>query len=546
MIARKRLGDLLQEAGLVDEGNIDEALRIKKENQKLGDALLELGFITEQQLIEVLEFQLGIPHVSLYRYPIEENVLGFVTKETAQNNLLIPLKLQHDNTLVIAMRDPMDYFVIDDLEIGTGMKISPVIAAKDDILYAINKYYFKNDDEIGMAAGDDAESPVIRILDELLNAGVRLKASDIHIDPQEANVLVRYRIDGHLQTEKTIAKQLQNSLTARIKILADMNITQTRLPQDGRIKTIVGAAPVDLRISCLPTVHGEKVVIRILDLNNALMDLTELSFSEANREKYMQLLKNPSGLILLTGPTGSGKTSTLYASLNRLNSEKVNIITVEDPVEVQLQGINQVQVNSKVGLTFAEGLRSILRQDPNIIMVGEIRDQDTAEIAIRASLTGHLVFSTLHTNSAIESIPRLIDMGIEAYLVVSSISGIVAQRLVRRICRDCRTQYALSEMERQVFAAHGMEAAYAYRGKGCPVCHQTGYRGRLAIHELLVVDDKMRNMLHNNESTSRIKKYAREQGMDFLMEDGLAKAKEGLTTIDEIMQVAIDVQGGMT
>ncbi|MFC4022538.1 GspE/PulE family protein [Oceanobacillus longus] len=540
MMKRKRLGDLLQEAGLVSEEQIIEALENKKDDQKMGDALLEHGFITEQQLIEVLEFQLGIPHVSLYRYPIEENVLSFVTKEAAQENIIMPLKLQ-DNTLTIAMRDPMDYFVIDDLEIGTGFTISPVIAAKDDILFAINKHYFKNDSDMMMDSNEGEEAPVIRLLDQLLNTGVQLKASDIHIDPHVANVHIRYRIDGRLQTEKMVPKQMQNSLVARIKILADMNITQTRLPQDGRIKMLVGNTPVDLRISCLPTVHGEKIVIRILDLNNAMMDLTELSFSEENRKKYSDLIKQPSGLVLLTGPTGSGKTSTLYASVNRLNSENVNIITVEDPVEYQMEGINQVQVNSKIGLTFAEGLRSILRQDPNIIMVGEIRDQDTAEIAIRSSLTGHLVFSTLHTNSAIESIPRLIDMGIEPYLVVSSLSGVVAQRLVRKICRDCRTERNMTEMEKEIFSKNGVEVDHVFHGGGCSVCHHTGYRGRIAIHEVLVLDEMMKSMLLNHKSTGDLRNYAKEQGMAFLIQDGLEKVKSGLTTIDEIMQVSINV-----
>ncbi|WP_156291462.1 GspE/PulE family protein [Oceanobacillus salinisoli] len=541
MPTRKRLGDLLQEAGLVSENQINQALEHKKENQKLGDTLLELGFITEQQLIEVLEFQLGIPHVSLYRYPIDENVLGFVTKELAQEKYVIPLEIKN-NALVVAMKDPMDYFVIDDLELSTGFTISPVIAAKDDILFAINKYYFSNEFEMMIEeSSEDDEAVVVRMLDQLLNTGVQLRASDIHIDPQETNVHVRYRIDGRLQTQKIIPKTLQNSLVARIKILADLNITQTRLPQDGRIKTRVGSKPVDLRISSLPTVHGEKVVIRILDLNNALMDLSELHFSEQNRKKYVHLLNQPSGLLLLTGPTGSGKTSTLYASLNRLNSEKVNIITVEDPVEYQLEGINQVQVNSSIGLTFAEGLRSILRQDPNIIMVGEIRDQETAEIAVRASLTGHLVFSTLHTNSALDTIPRLIDMGIEPYLVVSSLSGVVAQRLVRQICRDCKVDREPTSMEQEIFAKNGIEAGQVSYGKGCSVCHHTGYRSRLAVHEVLVLDDNMKTMLLNNESMTAIRDYVKSQEMSFLIQDGLEKVKSGLTTIDEVMQVSISM-----
>lgn len=538
MITRKRLGDLLQEAGLVSTDQINEALTNKKDNQKLGDTLLEHGHITERQLIEVLEFQLGIPHVSLYRYPIDENVLGLVSKEMAQRNFIMPLKIQ-DNALMIAMKDPMDYYIIDDLEMATGFSISPVIAAKDDILYAINKYYFKNEAEIMTDDSGDDEAPVIRLLDQLLTTGIQLKASDIHIDPQETNVNVRYRIDGRLQTEKLIPKQLQNSLIARIKILADLDITQTRLPQDGRIKTTVRVTPVDLRISCLPTVHGEKIVIRILDLNNALMHLNELNFSEENRKKYKQLISRPSGLVLLTGPTGSGKTSTLYASINQLNSEKVNIVTVEDPVEFQLEGINQVQVSSAVGLTFASGLRSILRQDPNIIMVGEIRDQETAEIAIRASLTGHLVFSTLHTNSAIDTIPRLIDMGIEPYLAVSSLSGIVAQRLVRRLCRDCLTEREPTRMEKEIFSNNGVEAGYIYYGQGCSVCHQQGYRGRIAVQEVLTIDETIKSMLLNNKSIAEIRSYAQEQGMAFLIQDGLEKIKSGLTSMEEIMQVSI-------
>lgn len=540
MVTRKRLGDLLQDAGLVTSAQLYETLENKRNDQKLGDALLERGFITERQLIEVLEFQLDIPHVSLYRYPIDFNVLGYVSKEMAQKNYIMPLKIQ-DNALLLAMKDPMDYYIIDDLEMATGFQISPVIAAKDDILFAINKYYFKNKPEVSVTTTNDDETSVINLLDQLLNTGIQLKASDIHIDPQEMNVTIRYRIDGRLQTENVIHKQMQNSLIARIKILANLNITESRLPQDGRIKTNVGATPVDLRIACLPTVHGEKIVIRILDLNNAFMQLRELNFSEQNYKKYQQLITQPSGLVLLTGPTGSGKTSTLYASINQLNLENVNIITVEDPVEYQLEGINQVQVNSSIGLTFANGLRSILRQDPNIIMVGEIRDQETAEIAIRASLTGHLVFSTLHTNSAIDTVPRLIDMGIEPYLVVSSLTGIVAQRLVRKICRDCLTKREPTEMEREIFFKNGVEVDHLYYGKGCSSCHQQGYRGRLAVQELLVIDETIKGMLLQKKSMTAIRAYAKDQGTAFLIQDGLEKMKAGLTTMDEIMQVSISV-----
>lgn len=539
MITRKRLGDLLQEAGLVTSVQINTALENKKTNQKLGDVLLELGFITEQQLIEVLEFQLGIPHVSLFQYPIQEQVLGYVTKESAQENLVIPLQLSEGN-LLLAMADPMDYFVIDDIEIATGFTVSPVIAAKDDIRFAINKYYYNNDVS-HIVDEDSIESPVIELLDQILHTGVQLKASDIHIDPQESTIQIRFRIDGHLQTEKVISKQFQSALVARIKILANMNITQTRLPQDGRITSVVSNKPVDLRISSLPTVHGEKMVIRILDLANSLLKMNELYFSERNKQSYEKLIKQPSGLILLTGPTGSGKTSTLYTTIQRLNRENVNVVTIEDPVEYQLEGINQVQVNSQVGLTFSSGLRSILRQDPNIIMVGEIRDQETAEIAVRASLTGHLVLSTIHTNNAIDTIPRLLDMGIEPYLVVSSLSGVIAQRLVRKICRDCLTQRHPTELEQELFKKQNIKIEEVSYGKGCSVCHQTGYRGRIAIHEVMTLNDTIRSMILQSKSISQIKDYVKKQEVPFLIEDGLRKVSNGLTTVEEIIQVSINI-----
>ncbi|MYL53345.1 type II secretion system protein GspE [Pontibacillus yanchengensis] len=538
MAERKRLGDLLKEAGILTEEQISDTIETKKEGQKLGDALLEKGFITEQQLIEVLEFQLGIPHISLYQYPIDPSIINIVPKEFVQRNLVIPLN-KEDNQLVVAMNDPMDYYTIDDLKISTGFQISPVIATKDEILQAINKHYNLKDEDLEEGNSDDPnDAPAIRLMNQLLQAGIQLKASDIHIDPQETKVFIRYRIDGILRTERTLPKSLQNSLIARIKIMANLNITETRLPQDGRIKTTIDRNPVDLRISTLPTVFGEKIVIRILDLGSALSKVGELGFNKINHKRFMNLIEQPSGLVLITGPTGSGKSSTLYASLNQLNTDDVNIITVEDPVEYQIEGINQVQVNSAVGLTFSKGLRSILRQDPNIVMVGEIRDSETAEIAIRASLTGHLVFSTLHTNSAIATIPRLFDMDVEPYLVVSSLSGIVAQRLVRKICRDCKTSYTPSDMEVQTMKKRGMKVDQLYKGKGCNSCQNTGYRGRLAIQEVLVIDDKIKTMMMNYESINEIYHYAWKNGMIFLIDDGLLKAKQGLTSIEEVLRVA--------
>ncbi|KGP90922.1 type II secretion system protein E [Pontibacillus chungwhensis BH030062] len=537
MAERKRLGDLLKEAGMINEGQIKEALETKESGQKLGDVLLDKGYITEQQLIEVLEFQLGIPHISLYQYPIDTNLLSLISKDFARRNILIPIS-KEENEIVVAMNDPMDYYAIDDLQISTGFRISPVIATKDEIYQAINKYYNLHSGEDLEPSDDPDDAPAIRLLNQMLQAGVQMKASDIHIDPQETKVLIRYRVDGVLRTEQGLSKSMQNSLTARVKIMANLNITEVRLPQDGRIKTFIDHTPVDLRISTLPTVYGEKIVIRILNLGSAMGKLSDLDFNKINYKRYLELVNQPSGLVLITGPTGSGKSSTLYASLNHLNTDDVNIITVEDPVEYQLDKINQVQVNANIGLTFSAGLRSILRQDPNIIMVGEIRDSETAEIAIRASLTGHLVFSTLHTNSAIATIPRLIDMDVEPYLVMSSVSGIVAQRLVRKICRDCKTAYTPTELEKELFHKRGLKVDTIYKGEGCNSCQHTGYRGRMAIQEVLTIDETIRKMMMNNRSMSQIKEYAWKKGMIFLVDDGLLKVKQGHTTTEEVLRVA--------
>ncbi|ADC48642.1 Type II secretory pathway, ATPase PulE/Tfp pilus assembly pathway, ATPase PilB [Alkalihalophilus pseudofirmus OF4] len=551
---RKRIGDLLVDAGFLTSEQLKQALGSKKPGQKLGDALLELNYISEAQLIEALEVQLGIKHVSLFRYPIDTSLMKMVPKEFAMRNQLIPLK-KEGNMMYVAMVDPMDYYAIDDLRMSTGFQIEAAIATKDEVEQAIERHYQLDDaflqaelDEKDLEAlananpadADEEDAPVIKLVNQILQAGLVQKASDIHIDPMEKKIVIRYRVDGVLKTERVYPKRIQNSLVARLKIMANLNITEVRLPQDGRIKTSIQMTPIDLRISTLPTVYGEKVVIRILDLGSTLNKLSQLGFNKINHQRFLKMIEQPSGLILITGPTGSGKSSTLYAALNHVHSEQVNIITIEDPVEYQIEGINQVQVNAQVGLTFAAGLRSVLRQDPNIVMVGEIRDTETAEIAIRASLTGHLVLSTLHTNSAIATIPRLIDMGIEPYLVVSSLSGIVAQRLVRKICPMCAEEFEPTEMERNLFEKRGIKPSKVKRGSGCPSCNATGYKGRLAIQEVLMVTDDIRQMMMNNKSMSTIRDYAMKQGMIFLIDDGLLKVKQGLTTIEEVLRVAMD------
>ena len=532
---KKKLGDLLKEAGLVTEVQIQDVLAQKKRDQKLGDALVEQGFITEKQLLDVLEIQLKLDSVSLYQYPIDISLTNLIQKDFARSKLLLPIK-KEDSRLIVAMNDPLDFYAIEELEFSTGYVVIPVIATRDDLLQTINRLYDSEEVSIEYIEGEDA--PAVKVFNQLLETGVSLKASDIHLDQTEHHVLVRYRIDGVLRSERPLPKLLMNSLVARIKIMAGVNVTESRLPQVGRISTNILGKKVNLRVSTLPTVHGEKVVIRILDRSNVFNKVSDIGLEDDTLKDYQALIKQPSGLILLTGPTGSGKTSTLYGSINELNTVDSNIITIEDPVEYQLEGINQVQVNSPIGLTFAAGLRSILRQDPNIIMVGEIRDRETAENSVRAALTGHLVFSTLHTNSAIEAVPRLLDMGVESYLIVSSLSGVMAQRLVKKVCKDCATTRPATLVEKDIFERRHQTIEHITYGKGCDACRQTGYRGRMAIHELIVMNEELKQLMMNKATIQELKAHIRQKGTRFLIDDGLIKVKAGKTTLEEVLRVA--------
>ncbi|MBO1005593.1 GspE/PulE family protein [Pseudogracilibacillus auburnensis] len=547
---RKRLGDLLVESKLITSEQLEKTLQDKSPNQKLGDALLQYGYITEQQLIEVLEFQLGIPHVSLYRYPFDVNLFSLISKDTAKRNLIIPLKKDRDK-LFVAMNDPMDFYMIEDLRLATGFQIETAIATKDDILKSINTYYDVEEglDELTLDKPvetqveqeeiTDKDSPIVRLVNQILGNAIAQRASDIHFDPHESNVVIRFRIDGMLKVDRALPKHMQSMLTARIKIMSNLDITEHRVPQDGRMRTIVDFRHIDLRISTLPTIHGEKIVMRILDSNSALNDIERLGFSEENLKYFMEMIEKPIGIVLMSGPTGSGKSSTLYAALNHKNEEDINIITIEDPVEFQLEGVNQIQVNPNVGLTFASGLRSILRQDPNVIMVGEIRDKETVEVAIRASLTGHLVLSTIHTNDSLGTITRLLDMGIEPFLVAASLNGIVAQRLIRKVCRDCARNEEPTQRELEIFANRGLEIDLISRGKGCTSCNMTGYKGRIAIQEVLVMTDELKKMIMNKQSFSQLREQAIKQQTTFLIDDGLMKVKQGLTTTEEVLRVTI-------
>ncbi|MCL7748101.1 type II secretion system ATPase GspE [Halalkalibacter alkaliphilus] len=551
---RKRLGDLLVESGMITQDQLMNALQEQKKTKaRLGDQLVTMGMVTEQQIIETLEFQLGIPHINLYKEKIDQKTIGIINEELARKYQLIPVE-RNENRLTVAMSDPLDYFALDDLRLSTGFQIEPAIAKKEEVRLAINRYYgiqksidqmlddmiTKTDDETLLDMQQSDDSPVAKMINQLISQAVQEGASDIHIDALESETIIRFRVDGVLRQERTVPKNMHNVLVSRVKILAELNIAEKRLPQDGRFKIDLDLRKIDLRVSILPTVFGEKIVMRILDTGNVSLGIHKLGFSKGNKEKFQNMLSRAYGIILVTGPTGSGKSTTLYSALSNLNSPDVNIITVEDPVEYQVQGINQVQVNSNIGMTFAAGLRSILRQDPDIIMVGEIRDTETAEIALRSALTGHLVLSTLHTNDAVSAISRLIDMGIEPFLVSSALTGVVAQRLVRRVCPACAEDYQPAEEERYLFESRRLKVEKLVRGKGCANCNSTGYRGRIAIHEVVVIDDTLRELITQKSSDSIYRQYINEQGFVKISEDGLIKAALGQTTIDEVFRVTVE------
>ncbi|KEO82700.1 GspE/PulE family protein [Tumebacillus flagellatus] len=553
---RKRIGDLLIDAGLITEQQLHEALTIQKTGkEKLGDVFLNMGLVTEQQLIEALEFQLGIPHVQLHRYKVDQSLLGIIPERLATMYRVLPLK-KDGNKLMVAMVDPLDYYAIDDLRMSTGFVIEPAIASKDEIMRAISRYYGMQGsvEEVMQTMQPqvelevdreiiDEDSPVVRMVNQMIQQAVHQRASDIHIDPQDDGIRVRYRVDGVLRTERSLPKHMQGVISARLKILAHLNIAERRVPQDGRFHMDVDLRTVDVRVSTLPTAHGEKIVMRVLDVKTAINDIEKLGFESYNLDRFNRMLRHAHGIVLITGPTGSGKTSTLYAALNRLNTDEVNIVTVEDPIEYQVDGINQVQVNQAAGLTFANGLRAILRQDPNVIMVGEIRDGETAEIAVRAALTGHLVFSTLHTNDAVATITRLIDMGIEPFLVSSSIVGVVGQRLVRRICHECSQPYIPLADERRLLEARGLPVDFLRIGRGCGVCNRTGYRGRVAIQEIMHMDEPLRRLIMEKRPDSEYRQHCIRAGMRTMFDDGLSKVANGVTTFAEVFRTTM-TEGG--
>jgi type IV pilus assembly protein PilB len=550
--SRKKLGDLLVEAGMITQAQLDKALTVqKKTGERLGKTLVNLGYITEHGIIEVLEFQLGVPHVELTATSVSSDVAAVIPASLAERYQVLPLK-KEGKKLTLAMVDPTNFYAIDDVRMVTGCEIYPVIAAEREIVQAINETYgvrelvekaasrIRFDDPLASDIQTADDAPAVSIVNSLISQAVKDRASDIHIEPQDKNLRVRFRIDGVLREVVTFPRHTHASLISRVKIMSEMDIAEKRLPQDGRIKVNEAGRDIDIRVSTLPTILGEKAVLRILDKQTVILDINSLGFSADNLSKYRNLYRQPHGMILVSGPTGSGKTTTLYSTLAAVNVAGKNIITVEDPVEYRLDGVNQVQVNPRAGLSFASGLRSILRQDPNIIMVGEVRDTETADIAVRAALTGHLVLSTAHTNDAPGAITRLIDMEIEPFLAASSVLGVVAQRLVRVICPECKQKYTppADSPERHFLGLGPEDAVTLYRGIGCMRCGHSGYRGRVAIHEVMPVTAEMHELIIRRASTGELAALARSQGMTTMREDGSAKAMAGLTTVEEVMRVA--------
>lgn len=553
----KQLGDILLEEGLVTEGQLLAAMDEQAtRGESLGRVLVEIGVLTEAQLVQALARQVGMEFVELTEYPVDRSAVALLPGNVCRRYTVLPIAIA-EGQLVLAMSNPGNVLALDDVRAITGRTVLPVVATHDDLVAAIDRHC-RADEEIediasaleeshaeendlsavGDAVEDDA--PIVRFVNILVTQAIQDRASDIHIEPAEKDMLVRYRIDGVLHEMQRAPKQIQSGVISRLKIMSDIDIAERRKPQDGRMSVMHNGRKVDLRVATLPTVWGEKVVMRILDNSTASLDLRELSFLDDNYEVYKESYSKPYGMILVTGPTGSGKSTTLYATLNAVARPEINVITVEDPVEYRLPGINQVQVNPKAGLTFASALRSILRSDPDVVLLGEIRDHETAQIAIEAALTGHLVLSTLHTNDAPSAVTRLVEMGIEPFLVGSALDCVVAQRLARRLCEKCKEPYVPSEVE--LIAARfpwnpGEEIPTVYRPVGCSACSRTGYRGRMAIHEVMRVTEEIERHAVARSSAAEIGRTAREQGMITLRDDGWTKVLLGLTSIEEILRV---------
>ncbi len=555
-----RMGDMLVHAGLINDDQLKQALAAQKKNKRrLGEELVKSGMITERQLIDALVMQLGVDYVDLNKVSLSPDMTQYVSKRIARKYHVVPYKVQGDE-LYLAMSDPLNFIATEEVKTASKKMVIPVISTRAAIDHAIAELYGTegakrairemqrehaemNESEIQQVqqslASDTQAAPSIRLVDSIIERGVSEHASDIHIEPQDDHVQVRMRVDGVLHNMLEIPKRLQASVLSRIKIMSGMDVTERRIPQDGRAMVHVHMREIDIRVSTLPTVHGEKIVLRILDQESLDHTAEGLGYSGVNLERYNELLGNTRGVVLIVGPTGSGKSSTMFSMIDQLNTESVNLVTLEDPVEYNIPGVNQVQINEKTGLTFAGGLRSILRQDPDIVAVGEIRDSETAEIAMRAAVTGHLVLSTIHTGDAVSTLDRLIDIGIEPYMIASALKGVISQRLVRKICPYCKEAYhpSAEELESMHMDPHQKDVTF-YRGKGCPECYESGYQGRTVIAEVLMIDSEIREAIRNHVSHEELMTAVHNSRFVPISEDCKQLVLNGTTTVDEVVRVA--------
>ena len=553
----KQLGEILIGQGLITSDQLEKALLEQRNvGHSLGRVLIDLGMLTEAQVVQALATQIGMRFVDLAEATLDGAALTKVPGAVCRRHSAIPIAFENGR-LVVAMSDPANVFAIDDIRSASGMTVIPVVATRTDVQAALDRHYRADGelDELTTAIEPDSDeddlssikevvedAPIVKFVNLLITQGIQDRASDIHLEPTEHDVRVRFRIDGVLHEVMRSPKSIQSGVISRLKIMADMNIAERRVPQDGRLSVSSNGQKVDLRVATLPTVWGEKIVMRILDNSTAMLDLADLGFRQVNYDRFSASFGKPYGMILVVGPTGSGKSTTLYATVNILNRPEVNIITVEDPVEYRLAGVNQIQTHAKAGLTFAAALRSILRADPDIVLIGEIRDHETAQIAAESSLTGHLVLSTLHTNDAPSAVTRLIEMGIEPFLVGSSLDCVLAQRLARRLCPKCKQTYQPS---REALRAAGLpiedghEIPKIYRPVGCSVCSRTGYKGRVALHEVLPITERIERLAVERAPSAAIATAGREEGMQTLKQDGLAKVLAGVTSLDEVLRVVV-------
>ena len=553
-----RIGDALIDSGLINQEQLEIALEIhQKDGRRLGEVLVDLGYVTDQQIIQTMEYLYHIPYVDLTAKNIERDIVSMISESMAQKHSIIPIGIE-DNVLSVAMADPLDFYAIDDVQIVTGYEVKPYMSTPAEVNMAINRYYGHESAERAveelrkeysltelstlaeLSENEVSSAPVVRLVNSIISHAVKAGASDIHIEPSKKDLRVRFRVDGDLSEVMRSSMAAHSALITRIKIIGQMDIAEKRIPQDGRVEIEIDGRNIDLRLSILPTVYGEKVVIRILGTQTEAKNVEELGFTQENLALFGKIIGSPNGVILVSGPTGSGKTTTLYTVLKELNKPAVNIITVEDPVEYKMDGISQVQVNPRANLTFASGLRSILRQDPDIILIGEIRDGETAEIAIRASITGHLVLSTIHTNDAASSIARLVDMGIEPFLVSSAVVGVMAQRLVKCICPRCKESYRPDHAEMMLLKL--TDTRQLFKGAGCPACNFTGYSGRMAIHEVLVVTKEIRELIDRKASTDQLRQMAARAGTTTLRDNCRKLVLDGITTTSELARVTYSIE----